>query len=92
MEQINNFADKRLIRGCIYCYRPAETRDHVPSKCLLEKPFPENLPVVGCCDSCNQSFSKDEQYFVCLIESVLCGSTDQAFISCPDYRKITLPS
>ena len=54
----------------------ADTRDHVPSKCLLEKPYPPNLPVVGCCEKCNQDFSKDEQYLVCLIESVLCGSTD----------------
>lgn len=76
MEQLNNFADNRLIRGCIYCGGSAETRDHVPSKCLLEPPYPSNLPVVGCCYNCNQDFSKDEQYFVCLIESVLCGSTE----------------
>jgi hypothetical protein len=76
MDQLTNFADNRLISGCIYCGSSAETRDHVPSKCLLEPPYPPNLPVVGCCDDCNQDFSKDEQYFVCLIESVLCGSTD----------------
>jgi hypothetical protein len=76
MNQLINFADNRLIRGCIYCGGPADTRDHVPSKCLLEQPYPTNLPVVGCCDTCNQDFSKDEQYFVCLIESALCGSTD----------------
>ena len=76
MEQLNNYADSRLINGCVYCGGSADTRDHVPSKCLLDKPYPENLPVVGCCDSCNNSFSKDEQYFVCFIESVLCGSTD----------------
>ncbi|WP_221389844.1 hypothetical protein [Dyadobacter sp. NIV53] len=76
MQQLNSYADDRLIRGCIYCGGSPETRDHVPTKCLLEKPYPSNLPVVGCCDSCNQDFSKDEQYFVCLIESALCGSTD----------------
>jgi len=76
MDQLTNFADNRLLTGCIYCGGNPETRDHVPSKCLLERPYPPNLPVVGCCDDCNKSFSKDEQYFVCLIESVLCGSTD----------------
>ncbi len=76
MEQINNYADSRLINGCVYCGGSADTRDHVPSKCLLDKPYPENLSVVGCCDSCNNGFSMDEQYFACLIESVLCGSTD----------------
>lgn len=88
MDQLNNYADNRLIRGCIYCAGPADTRDHVPSKCLLEKPYPENLPVVGCCDTCNQDFSKDEQYFVCLIESVLCGTTDPEKIRRPSVARI----
>lgn len=88
MDQLNNFADNRLIRGCIYCGGPADTRDHVPSKCLLEQPYPSNLPVVGCCDSCNQDFSKDEQYLVCLIESVLCGSTDPEKIARTSVARI----
>lgn len=88
MDQLNNYADDRLVRGCIYCAGFAETRDHVPSKCLLESPYPPNLPVVGCCDSCNQNFSKDEEYFVCLIESVLCGSTDPEKIGRPSVARI----
>lgn len=88
MKQLKSLADDRLISGCIYCAGPAETRDHVPSKCLIERPYPENLTVVGCCESCNQGFSKDEEYFVCLIESVLCGSTDPEKISRPSVAKI----
>ncbi|MEZ4810770.1 MAG: hypothetical protein R2819_10450 [Allomuricauda sp.] len=88
MKQLNPFADDRLIRECVYCGDSASTRDHVPSKCLLEQPYPENLSVVGCCDSCNQDFSKDEQYFVCLLESVLCGSTDPENIRRPSVAKI----
>jgi hypothetical protein len=88
MDQLNNFTDNRLIRGCIYCAGTNDTRDHVPSKCLLEQPYPANLPVVGCCDSCNQGFSKDEQYLVCLIESVLCGSTDPEKIDRPSVARI----
>lgn len=76
MDQLKDFADSRLLQGCIYCGGLTDTRDHIPSKCILEQPYPINLPVVRCCDSCNQSFSKDEQYFICLLESVLCGSTD----------------
>ncbi|MCU7936750.1 MAG: hypothetical protein KZQ99_18070 [Candidatus Thiodiazotropha sp. (ex Dulcina madagascariensis)] len=76
MDQLRDFADDRLINGCIYCGGVAETRDHVPSRILLDPPYPENLPVVGACHSCNQGFSKDEQYLVCLLESVLIGSTD----------------
>ena len=71
MDQLNNFVDNRLIRGCCYCDKTADTRDHVPSKCLLDQPYPANLPVVGCCDSCNQNFSQDEQYIAGRIESVL---------------------
>ena len=88
MDQFDDLADDRLIRGCIYCGGEADTRDHVPSKCLLERPYPPNLPVVGCCDTCNQKFSRDEQYFVCLIESVLCGSTDPERIRRPSVAKI----
>lgn len=88
MNQLNDFADNRLIRGCIYCDGAADTRDHVPSKCLLDQPFPDNLPVVGCCYSCNQNFSKDEQYFVCLLESVFCSSTDPKRIGRSSVAKI----
>lgn len=88
MDQLKNLADDRLIQGCIYCAGPADTRDHVPSRCLLERPYPPNLPVVGCCESCNQNFSKDEEYFVCLIESVLCGSTDPDKICRPSVANI----
>ncbi len=87
MDQLNNYADTRLIQGCIYCGATAKTRDHVPSKCLLEVPYPTNLPVVGCCNSCNQSFSIDEEYFVCLIESVLCDSTDPKKIARPSVAR-----
>ncbi|MDX1908276.1 MAG: hypothetical protein SF053_14665 [Bacteroidia bacterium] len=88
MDQLNNLADSRLIRGCVYCGGPADTRDHVPSKCLIEKPYPTNLPVVECCDTCNQNFSKDEQYLACLIESVLCGSTEPEKIKRPSIARM----
>ena len=32
--------------GCIYCGKPANTREHVPSKTMLIEPFPENLPTI----------------------------------------------
>ncbi len=88
MDQLKDYADDRLVRGCIYCGGPADTRDHVPSRCLLDRPYPTNLPVVGCCDSCNQAFSKDEEYLVCLIESAFCGSTDPEKIRRPSVARI----
>lgn len=62
---------------CSYCGETSnETRDHVPSKILLDDPFPENLPVVPCCTKCNQDFSLDEEYFACSIECILKGTTN----------------
>ena len=52
-----------MTRTCVYCGNPADTRDHVPPKRIYTKPFPDNLPTVPCCDSCNGAWSKDEQYF-----------------------------
>lgn len=87
MIQLNSFADNRLIRGCIFCDGHADTRDHIPSKCLLDQPYPENLPVVGCCYECNQSFSSDEEYFACLIECVRYGTTNPTELSRPSISK-----
>lgn len=76
MEQFKDFADSRLIDGCIYCGGIPDTRDHVPSRALLDAPLPENLPVVGACRTCNNAFSSDEEYFVCILEAILRASTD----------------
>ena len=68
------FVDERLTGKCIYCGRNPETRDHVPSRVLLDKPFPDNLPVVDACRTCNEDFSQDEEYLACLIECAICGT------------------
>jgi hypothetical protein len=80
MDQLKDYADDRLLQGCIHCGGPPQTRDHVPSRVFLDPPFPENLPVVFACRSCNSSFSRDEEYLACLIESVVVGSTDPVHI------------
>jgi len=76
VRQIKTFSDSRLEDMCSYCGEKPDTRDHVPSKILLDEPFPENLPVVPCCNKCNQSFSLDEEYIACLIECAICGTTE----------------
>ncbi|MFM5135422.1 hypothetical protein [Aeromonas rivipollensis] len=87
MDQLLDLADDRLINGCIFCGGSSDTRDHVPSRILLDAPYPENLPVVGACKTCNQGFSKDEQYLVCLLESVFAGSTDPERIRRPSVAR-----
>ena len=54
-------------RICVYCGKVATTKDHVPPKLLLEKPFPINLQTVRSCQRCNQGASLDEQYFLVLL-------------------------
>ena len=68
-----------------------DTRDHIPSRSLLDQPYPENLPVIGSCQVCNQGFSKDEEYVVCLIEAALAGSTDPDKIWARRLRGTRLP-
>ncbi|HET8774378.1 MAG TPA: hypothetical protein VFP80_11320, partial [Thermoanaerobaculia bacterium] len=74
MEQIKSFADERHAAFCAGCGGAPETRDHVPSKVLLDEPYPENLPVVGVCASCNQGVSLDEEYTACVIECARLGA------------------
>jgi hypothetical protein len=88
MRQIRPFSDERLDTQCAYCGEFADTRDHVPSKILLEKPFPENIPVVGSCLKCNNGFSLDEEYFACLIECIISGTTDLEKLSRESIIKI----
>jgi hypothetical protein len=68
------FGDDRITGVCVFCGGSPDTRDHVPSRVLLDDPVPENLPVVECCQSCNSGFSLDEQYVACIIDCVLAGS------------------
>ncbi len=66
--------DQRLTGMCAYCGAEPDTRDHVPSKVLLDEPYPAQLPVVDACVNCNAGFSLDEQYLACLLECVLSGT------------------
>jgi hypothetical protein len=48
---------------CGYCGNQRDlTRDHLPPKLLLEKPYPMNLRTVPSCYPCNQSFKADDEY------------------------------
>jgi hypothetical protein len=86
MNQLRPFADDRLLVGCIHCLGSTETRDHVPSRILLDEPYPENLPVIPACVSCNHGFSLDEEYFACLVECAKTGSVDA--VQRPKIRRI----
>jgi hypothetical protein len=84
------FIDERLKSSgfCVYCGAAADSRDHVPSKVLLDEPFPENLAVVEACSACNGGFSQDEAYFACFLECVLVGLTEPDLISRAKINRI----
>ena len=78
-----SYGDKRLQLPeniCIHCCNvigpEKATKEHIPSKCLLRKPYPEELMVMQACQKCNMSFSRDEDYLSALLAAVLAGSTD----------------
>lgn len=73
---------------CVYCGAQPETRDHVPSKVLLDEPYPPQLPVVGACERCNASFALDEQYLACFIECVICGTVEPSGLQRTKIKRI----
>ena len=84
MKQIKDYSDIRSKAWCIHCTGnfPAlkATRDHIPSKCLLLEPLPTNLPVIAICETCNGSYSLDEEYMMVFLEVVLTGTTNPDLI------------
>jgi|WetSurMetagenome_2_1015567.scaffolds.fasta_scaffold08215_6 hypothetical protein len=59
-----------MISSCLYCGAESNTVEHVPPRSFLEKPFPNNLVTVDACLSCNQGFSKDEEYAIALLAQI----------------------
>jgi hypothetical protein len=64
------------------------SRDHVPSKCLLRPPYPKQLPAVEVCKSCNQGFSRDEEYLVAFLGCVIAGSSDPSKQVIPSAARV----
>jgi len=88
MDQLTPFSDERLMGACVLCGGGTETRDHVPSRVLLDEPYPENLPVVPACEECNGGLSLDEEYFACLLECTLAGAATPEAVRREKVRRI----
>jgi len=88
MRQLTDFGDERQRAFCAHCGGATETRDHVPSKVLLDQPYPDNLPIVLSCGACNQSFSSDEVYVACLIDCIVAGDPTPGPAHRPKVREI----
>lgn len=80
MDNIDEFFDERNKAWCVHCggalANLKTNRDHVPTKSFLRKPWPSELPVITICVDCNTSFSRDEQYAVSFLSSIISGTTD----------------
>lgn len=88
MDPRHLFLDSRLTGACAYCGTQPDTHDHVPSRVLLDEPFPRQLPVVDACEACNGSFSLDEQYVACFVEAVLSGTVEPLAIGRANVKRI----
>lgn len=88
MDPRHLFIDERHTGMCVYCGTRPDTRDHVPSKVLLDEPYPPELPVVGACEKCNASFSLDEQYLACFLDCVIRGGAEASDLHRPNVKRI----
>lgn len=88
MLQRREYGEGHPERMCCYCGAWADTVDHVPSKVLLDEPYPENLPVVPCCRKCNEQFSLDEEYVAVLLECVRLQTFEPSLFKRKKIRKI----
>jgi hypothetical protein len=66
MQNLKCYGERRNTGFCVHCDGADETDDHVPSKVLLDEPYPENLMVCPSCMHCNNQLSVDEVYLACL--------------------------
>lgn len=87
MKQLNNYADQRFNGQCVYCGAAPETREHVPPKVFLDRPYPDNLPIVEACAKCNNGFSMDEEYMACLLDCIISGTIDPDFIQRENVKR-----
>lgn len=88
MQNLKCYGDRRNKGFCVHCGGPNETDDHVPSKVLLDEPYPKNLMVCPSCLSCNNDLSLDEIYLACLLECVLAGEADPTKLLRPKIANV----
>ena len=92
MKQIYHFSDQLGSVDRIPCpeknHSGRSSRDHIPTKALLNSPYPENLMDVGMCQECNSGFARDEEYFAAFLASVISGSTEPDPLQFPTASRI----
>jgi len=87
MKHFNNYADQRFNGQCVYCGSAPETREHVPPKVFLDRPYTDNLPIVEACVECNNGFSMDEEYMASLLDCTISGTVDPDLIQRENIKR-----
>lgn len=64
--------------SCIFCGKPADTKEHIPAKQFFKSIPDKNLITVPSCSACNKSFQKDEDFFRQFYVSMLMDRSPQA--------------
>jgi hypothetical protein len=90
MQHRDTYADERLLDYCIYCGDTPDTKEHVPSKSLLNTPYPENLHIVGACKKCNNGFSFAERYFSNLLKKIKSHENKSLDETCLNVDKLLI--
>lgn len=67
---------KLKFKKCIYCGKPAETKDHAPPKSFFPEPKPTDLITVPSCLKCNNKASIDEELFLATFMLSSAGESD----------------
>jgi hypothetical protein len=88
MKQMKFYGDERTRRRCVHCGDPSDTLNHVPSKVLMDEPFPDNIMTVPACYECNNEFSIHEEYVAFLLECIIAGSANPQQLQRPKIARI----
>lgn len=88
MQQLRPFSDERHDAYCACCGRRPSTREHVPPKVFLDRPYPANLPVTRTCAECNEGASLDEEYLACWVECARLGTSYVERVERPKVRRL----
>ena len=72
---------------CVFCGKPANSREHIPPRCFIDSPFPDDWPILPSCKKCNNSFSNDEQFVSRLLEWIYCTKNNNGIFQRAKYKK-----
>ena len=84
MRYAKDYTDERHGDHCVVCGVPLtlgkSSKDHVPPKSVLNKPYPNRLPTVPACTKCNNESGAKDEYFAAWLGATMSMTVD------PDHQ------